>query len=164
MKNISTKITITLSLLVTLWLSSNLALHGFTFGSPCQFGFGDRQRVLQEKLVRSVFIEPLPASLTIKDLSCGGFQDFFARFTLKMSHQEAEKLLQALTQTYHSSQNQAQHISESQKERHKIRYADKTSISFTLPGEPPLHVRWITIRLPDHKAIPATVEFIGTQF
>jgi hypothetical protein len=141
--------------------SAELAINGFTLGSPCAFGFGPRQDALQEALVRKAFSEPLPADMTIEKFECGGFQDFYAGFTLSISNVDARALLIGLDTTFNNRQNHPS-VTEEQKRRHVVVMPGSTKTSFVLPGVQ-FDFRNIDVQLPDDTSIPALVTFDGSQ-
>lgn len=143
-------------------ISAELAINGFTFGSPCAFGFGPRQHALREALVRKAFSEPLPADMTIEKFECGGFQDFYAGFTLRISNVDARALLMDLDTTFNSQQNHPS-VTEEQKRRKAIIMPDSTKTSFVLPGVGLVDFRNVDVQLPDDTSVPALVTFDGSQ-
>lgn len=142
--------------------SAELAINGFTFGSPCAFGFGARQHALQEALVRTTFSEPLPADMTIEQFECGGFQDFYARFTLRISNVDARALLMGLDTTFNNQQNHPS-VTEKQKRRHVVVMPGSTKTSFVLPGVQLVDFRNVDVQLPNDTSVPALVTFDGSQ-
>ena len=142
--------------------SAELAINGFTLGSPCSSGFGPRQNALREALVRKAFSEPLPADMTIESFECGGFQDFYARFTLRISNVDARALLMGLDTTFNSQQNHPS-VTEPQKRRHVVAMPGSTKISFVLPGVGLVDFRNVDVQLPDDTSVPALVTFDGFQ-
>lgn len=151
-----------LILLLICGASAEMAINGFTLGSPCAFGFGPRQQALREALVRKAFSEPLPADMAIEKFECGGFQDFYAGFTLRISNVDARALLADLDTTFNNQQNHPS-VSEKQKRRHAVVMPDGTKTSFVLPGVGMLDFRNVDVQLPDDTSVPAVVTFDGSQ-
>lgn len=138
---------------------TDVARHGLTLGSACGYGFGERQLALQDELVVSLFSEPLPAERQIEDFSCGGFQDRFVHFTLRLPHAEGQILDAALTRTFETGPGNPNFSS--RRERQHVTHPDCTVTTYLLPGVGVLHGREIVLDLPNDPAQPATVVFRG---
>ncbi len=153
-------LTVVLALALPVGLAwSDVARHGLTMGSPCGYGFGERQRALQDKFVVSMFSEPLPAEREIVSFACGGFLDRFAEFTLRMPNAQGQTLGSALAQTYQSGPHNPRFHS-SRSLQHMARPGGIVT-TYELPGVGGLDVRTLVLDLPTDPAQPATLDFVG---
>ena len=138
---------------------TDVSRHGLTLGSACGYGFGERHLALQDELVVSLFSEPLPAERQIEDVSCGGFQDRFVDFTLRLPHAEGQILDAALTRTFETGPGNPNFSA--RRERQHVTQPDRTVTTYVLPGVGVLHGREIVLDLPNDPEQPATVVFRG---
>ncbi len=137
--------------------------NGFSLGNACGFGFGPRQRSVEETAVRSMFVERLPDEIRIRNFQCAGFQDLSMTFDLGMANADATLLLEGLDRTYGTKQN-APYLSDDRKERRRVRHPDDVRTDYLLPGVPPLYVRSVVVTVPVDDARPAAVSYRGWQF
>lgn len=136
----------------------DVAQHGFGL-SACGFGFGARHQALKDELVASVFSEALPAKLDIEDFRCGGFQDFYVDFKLRLPNPQGQALGAALDRAFESGSSNPH--STGGREITRVTQPDRTVTKFTLPGVRGLDVREIELHLPTDPAQPATLVFRG---
>lgn len=127
-------------------IGTDLSRHGLTLGSACGYGFGERHAALQDDKVVSVFSEPLPADRVMEDFDCGGFQDRFVRFTLRLPHAQGQRLGAALARTFESGPSHARF--QGPRDLQRVMRPGGSVTTYRLPGVGGLDVRTLVLDLP----------------
>jgi hypothetical protein len=75
--------------LIPLSLLLDVYQNGLAMGGPCDFGFGKRLQAVQERATRNFFLEKLPSSIHVNNVTCSGFVDSTLVAGFRVSHGEA---------------------------------------------------------------------------
>ena len=133
-----------------------LAVNGFSFGSPCDPGFGARHAAAKEKTLRRLFVEPLPQKIQLVSFECGGFQDLYVNATFRVAAPDAKLILAALDASFNAVHND-RHVPDKRKERSPLTYPDRKKTSYLLPPPSGFHSREVSVTVPDADTAAATV-------
>lgn len=107
----------------------------FAMGGPCDLGFGKRLQTVRERAIRDYFLEKLPSSIDVDNVTCSGFTDSTVVASLRVSYGEAERLAAELEAAFLSPQN-----------------------------HPLFDVRTVSVSIPKDRNAPSTVSFDGGNF
>ncbi len=153
-----------LLLLVPILILVDLIQNGFTTGAACSFGFGKRQEAVQEKTIRSFFIEKLPDLILVDSVTCSGFADLTLVAKFHISNGEAKQLVAALEETFLSSEKYTKKGANIAKSRRQIGAPADNTFVYKLSGFPRFDTRTVSVNIPrDDKEI-STVVFEGGNF
>jgi hypothetical protein len=147
-----------LLLLMALPLFVDVHENGFAMGGACDFGFGKRLKAVQEKAIRTYFLEKLPSSIDVDTVTCTGFTDPSVVATFRVSHGEAERLVADLEATFLSQQNHPM-VGDSEKRRMLIGPPSHRTFIYHLPGLPLFDSRTVSVSIPNDLNVPSTVRF-----
>lgn len=91
--------------LIPLPLLLDVYQNGFVMGGPCDFGVGKRLQAVQERAIRNFFLEKLPSSSHVDNVTCSGFIDSTVVAIFRISQGEAERHVAELEAAFLSQQN-----------------------------------------------------------
>lgn len=162
MKTIAT--VLFLVFLVLILFSGKTSEIGFALGGVCDFGFGKRLRDVQEKAIRGYFIEKLPESIDVENVTCGDLFDSTLVATFHISREEAEKLVSELEATFNSRQNHSM-FPDSKKRRQMIGPPTYTTYIYDLPGASSnFDTRTVSVSFPKDTNKVSSVVFKGAKY
>lgn len=142
----------------------DLLRSGFTTGSACGFGFGDRQEAIQEIAIRSYFKENLPDMIVVDDVNCSGFTDSTLIAKFHMSNDEAAKLVSDLEATFRSQEQYTIEGANVGRSRRQIGSPTDTTYIYNLSGFPLFDTRTVRVTIPQDDREISTVSFEGGNF
>ncbi len=146
--------------LIPLPLLLDVCQNGFAIGGPCDFGFGKRLQTVQEGAIRDYFLEKLPSSIDVGNVTCSGFTDSTVIVSFRVSHGEAERLVAGLEATFLTPQNHPM-VGDSGRRRMLIGPPAHRTHIYHLPGLPLFDVRTVCVSIPKDVSAPSTVVFEG---
>lgn len=152
-----------LLLVIPLPLFLDFYENGFAMGGACDFGFGKRLQAVQEKAIRDYFLQKLPNSIHVDNVTCSGFIESTVVANFRVSHGEAERLVAELETTFLSPQSHPM-VGDSAKRRMQIGPPSHRTYIFHLPGLPLFDVRTVSVSIPKDRNAPSTVKFDGGNF
>jgi len=144
--------------LIPLPLLLDVYQSGFAMGGPCDFGFGQRLQTVQERAIRDYFLEKLPSSIRVDNVTCSGFIDPTVVANFRVSQGEAERLVAELEATFLSQQNHPM-VGDSEKRRMLIGPPSHRTFIYHLPGLPLFDSRTVSVSIPNDLNVPSTVRF-----
>jgi hypothetical protein len=147
-----------LLLLMALPLFVDVYENGFAMGGACDFGFGKRLQAVQGMAIRTYFLEKLPSSIDVDNVTCTGFTDPSVVATFRVSHGEAERLVADLEAAFLSQQNHPM-VGDSEKRRMLIGPPAHRTHIYHLPGLPLFDSRTVSVSIPNDLNVPSTVRF-----
>ena len=153
-----------LMLLVPILLFVDLFQNGFTTGAACGLGFGKRQVTVQEKTIRSFFIEKLPDLILVNSVTCSGFTDSTLVATFHISTGEAKQLVAELEATFLSSEQYTEGGVNIEKRRRQIGSPTDSTHVYELSGFPRFDTRTVSVTIPRDDEKISTVVFEGGNF
>ena len=161
MKKTKTLLFFLMMIIMTLIL--DLYGNGFSIGEPCDFGFGKRQRVVQEAAIRAYFFEKLPNAIEVESVTCSGFADSTLVATFHIASADGEQLVAALEGTFLSQQNHPI-VRDSQKRRKQIGPPSHSTYIYYLPGLPLFDERTVSVSIPSDKTQSSKVVFEAANY
>ncbi len=142
----------------------DLYKKGYASGGACDVGFGKRLAAVQEKAIRSFFLEKLPNFIEVDGVTCSGFIDATLVATFRISNGEAEQLVAELEASFLSVNLSRPRDKYLAKRRRLIGPPTHSTHVYELSGFPMFDIRTVSVTIPKDGKKISTVVFEGGDF